>query len=175
MNWYLAYDYNFADFVCFAQSANGTLYMGGSDRGAGLYRSSDDGLTWKRFGFKLYLEKRGITTSSDGKIFLTAQTTGTGPTDLYSTTENNDSLFVKHNMSLGRSYPLIHPSGYLYLNYGCYLLKSTERVDIDRQIHLPPPPVIKYNFFLEQNYPNPFNSKTKIKYSVPSGAEELSS
>ncbi len=175
MNWNLVYDNNFDDFMCFAQSPNGTLYMGGTDRGTGLYRSSDDGLTWKRFGFNLALERRGITTTSDGKIFLTAKTTGMGTTDLYSTTENNDSLFVKHNMSLGRSYPLIHPNGYLYLNYGCYLLKSTERVDVDRQIHLPPTPEIIYNFSLEQNYPNPFNSKTKIKYSVPSGAKELSS
>ncbi|MCK9426661.1 MAG: T9SS type A sorting domain-containing protein [Ignavibacteriaceae bacterium] len=162
MDWSMVYDYHRADFVCFTEANNGTLYMGGTDRGYGLYSSLDDGLTWKRFGIFFDFWKRGITTSSDGKVFLVSK-------NLYSTTIDNDSLFIKHNINLGRDFPVIHPNGYLYLTYSGSLLKSTERVDIDRQIHLPPPG-INYTFLLEQNYPNPFNSKTKIKYSVPSGA-----
>ena len=153
-------------FVSFTPSAFAVNNMNEvflSTLGYGIYKSTDNGISW--------VNKTGagpdyssLIINSDGVMFA-----GTRGYWVYTSTDNGENWqLVKSGMGDDKFVLslLTNSSGYLFAGMDYYgLYKSVNKVvtDIDEI------KIIPTNFKLEQNYPNPFNPSTKIKYAISRG------
>lgn len=158
------------DVLSFAENKNGDLYLGGADRFQGIYKSSDEGITWNKVFTPNPNDQYSLTTFSiivdtSNRVLFTSNNPGGG---IFVST-NNDSTYEKNNSGLindGIGGLAINSSGILFAStyYGNenYIYKSSNSIT-----NIKYGEEITKKFILEQNYPNPFNPTTKIIYSIP--------
>lgn len=152
-----------SSFVSFTPSAfavNGQNEIFLATLGYGIYKSTDNGLTW--------VNKTGagwdyssLIINTDGSIYA-----GTRGNWVYRSLNNGDNWeLVKSGMGEDKYILslLTNSTGYLFAGMDYYgLYKSVNKVvtDIDDVNENPT------DYSLKQNYPNPFNPSTRIQYSI---------
>lgn len=142
----------------FAINDQGTIFL--STAGYGIYRSTDNGLTWNATG--------QMTGPDISCLFINGNNiyAGTRGYWVYRSTDsgNNFSLINsgmgqdKYVLSLGAS-----KSGYLFAGmdyYGIYRSINKVISSVDENFLID-------KFELKQNYPNPFNPKTNVEFVLP--------
>lgn len=140
-------------------TGSGNILLGTANNG--IYRSTDNGVTWGYFNPVLGYIGKGKFAAYGEKIFtaLTMQSYGT---IIYSTKDSGISWDFENNLPgiLTLDFTLFSDHLYIAAFDGLWY-KPLNPSSVED-------PESPDNYFLHQNYPNPFNPSTKIRYSIPS-------
>ncbi|MCX6120982.1 MAG: T9SS type A sorting domain-containing protein [Ignavibacteriales bacterium] len=143
--------------ACLYRLMNGTILAGTS----GIYKSTDDGLTWTGLGGTL--AQQGIVSiveNPKGDLYVSTSYDG-----VYKSTDRGISWIQINSglTDLRTQCMALSLSGSLYIGTWRHgLFKSVSNVNDVEETLLEPT-----KFFLAQNYPNPFNPSTLIRFQIP--------
>jgi len=151
------------DILSFAENSKGDIYIGGADRFQGIYKSSDNGFTWKQ----VYdppnnnsIQTRSIIIGPKDEVIFSSYNEG----GVFISTEN-DTTYENINLGLtdlSINSLVVNSQNYLFAGSRSKLFKSLSPItDVEDEIYIPE------RIKLFQNYPNPFNPTTKIQFSIP--------
>jgi len=142
----------------FAISPDGKIFL--STAGFGIYRSTDNGITWNSSGQMtgpdiscLFINGNNIYAGTRG-YWVYRSTDGGNNFDLINSGMGQD----KYVLSLGAS-----KSGYLFAGMGYYgIYRSVNKVisSVEKNVLID-------RFELKQNYPDPFNPNTNVEFVLP--------
>ena len=145
-------------FNCFNTMGNTVYAGGGSINNLGIWKSTDEGVTWVRVGASTLPNGSYRSIINSGGMLIT------GLAYIYVSTDNGNN-WVKSNSEFTNGYAF---SDFTIENENIYTLNPrVYRNTLNNVIGLEQlSTVTPKNYQLSQNYPNPFNPSTTIRFDV---------